>query len=155
MKLTVRIAGFKENDPGIQRMLDKKAELQEFCDEYESILKEQLPQYAIDGVLPVIQIVPDKKTMDGLRDFFKMISAGIFEKQPQFEWAVRKGAWPGKKVSCRFAGAIGVSFYVCGLPKEFPADQWKVFSEKLADFYWRWTDGCDDLPGLIYQLSDK
>ena len=155
MKLTVRIAGFKENDPSIQRMLGKKAELQEFCDEYESILKEQLPRYAIDGVLPAIQIVPDKKTIDVLRGFFKMISVGFFVNQPQFEWAVRKGAWPCKKVSCRFAGAIGVSFYVCGLPKEFPADQWKVFSEKLADFYCRWTDGCDDLPGLIYQLSDK
>ena len=25
MKLTVKIAGFKENDPNIQRMLDKKS----------------------------------------------------------------------------------------------------------------------------------
>ena len=38
-------------------MLDKKAELQAFCREYEDMLKEQLPQYAIDGVLPA---VPDR-----------------------------------------------------------------------------------------------
>ncbi len=151
MNLTVKIAGLNKDDPRYRLMLDKKAELQEFCDEYESILKEQLPQYAIDGVLPVIQIVPDKKTMDGLRGFFKMISTGIFEKQPQFEWALRKGAWPCKKVGCKDYTVI----YVCGIPKEFPADKWKVFSEKLGDFYCRWTDGCDDLPGLIYQLSDK
>ena len=61
MNLTVSIAGFKGNDPYGQHMLDKKAELQELCDEYESILKEQLPKYAIDGVLPAVQIVPDKK----------------------------------------------------------------------------------------------
>ena len=155
MKLIVKIAGLNKDDPRYRLMLDKKAELQEFCDEYESILKEQLPQYAIDGVLPVIQIVPDKKTMDGLRGFFKMISVGFFVNQPQFEWAVKNGALPCRKVSCRVAGSIGVSFYVCGLPKKFPADKWKVFSEKLADFYCRWTDRCDDLPGLIYQLSDK
>lgn len=155
MKLTVRIAGFKENDPGIQRMLDKKAELQEFCDEYESILKEQLPRYAIDGVLPTVQIVPDRKRMEMLKGFFKMISVGFFVNQPQFEWAVKNGALPCRKVSCRVAGSIGVSFYVCGLPKKFPADKWNALSKNIGEFYRRWTDGCDDLPGLIYQLSDK
>ena len=155
MKLTVRIAGFKENDPGIQRMLDKKAELQAICQGYEDMLKEQLPQYAIDGVLPAVQIVPDRKTMEMLKGFCKMISVGIFEKQPQFEWAVKNGALPCRKVSCRVAGSIGVSFYVCGLPKKFPADKWKVLSNSIGEFYRRWTDGCDDLPGLIYQLSDK
>ena len=93
--------------------------------------------------------------MEVLKGFFKMISAGIFEKQPQFEWAVKNGAWSCRKVSCRVAGAIGFSFYVCGLPKEFPADKWKVMSKSIGDFYCRWTDGCDILPGLIYQLSDK
>ena len=155
MKLTVSIAGFEEKDPSIQRMLDKKAELQELCDEYESILKDQLPKYAIDGVLPAVQIVPDKKTVDSLREFFKMISAEWFEKQPQFEWAVKNGAWPCRKVSFRVAGAVGFSFYVCGLPKEFPADRWKILSKSIGEFYRRWTDGCDILPGLIYQLSDK
>ena len=52
-------------------MLDKKAELQAFCREYEDMLKEQLPQYAIDGVLPAVQIVPDRKTMEVLKGFFK------------------------------------------------------------------------------------
>ncbi len=52
MKLIVKIAGLNKDDPRYRLMLDKKAELQEFCDEYESILKEPLPQYAIDGVLP-------------------------------------------------------------------------------------------------------
>ena len=65
MKLTVKIAGFKENDPNIQRMLDKKAELQAICQGYEDMLKEQLPQYTSDGVLPAVQIVPDRKTMEG------------------------------------------------------------------------------------------
>ena len=58
MKLIVKIAGLNKDDPRYRLMLDKKAELQEFCDEYESILKEPLPQYAIDGVLPTVQIVP-------------------------------------------------------------------------------------------------
>jgi len=155
MKLLVNIAGLNKNDPRSQRMLDKKAELQAFCREYEDMLKEQLPQYAIDGVLPAVQIVPDRKTMEVLKGFFKMISAGIFEKQPQFEWALKNGALPCRKVSCRVAGAIGVSFYVCGLPKKFPADKWKVLSKSIGEFYRRWTDGCDILPGLIYQLSDK
>ena len=44
MKLTVRIAGFEENDPYCQRMLDKKAELHDFCKGYEAMLKELLPQ---------------------------------------------------------------------------------------------------------------
>ena len=52
MKLIVKIAGLNKDDPRYRLMLDKKAELQEFCDEYESILKEPLPQYAIDGILP-------------------------------------------------------------------------------------------------------
>lgn len=154
MKLIVKIAGLNKDDPRYRLMLDKKAELQEFCDEYESILKEQLPQYAIDGVLPAVQIVPDRKTMEMLKGFCKMISVGIFEKQPQFEWAVKNGALPCRKVSCRVAGSIGVSFYVCGLPKEFPADQWKVFSEKLADFYCRWTEGSNARPGLICQMCE-
>ncbi len=155
MELTVKIAGFKENDPNIQRMLDKKAELQAICQGYEDMLKEQLPQYAIDGVLPAVQIVPDQKTMEVLKGFCKMISAGIFEKQPQFEWAVKNGALPCRKVSCRVAGAIGFSIYVCGFPKKFPADKWKELSKSISEFYIRWTDGCDILPGLIYQLGDK
>ena len=62
MKLIVNIAGVKEDDPRRQLMLDKKAELQEFCSAYENILKEQLPRYAVDGVLPAVQIVPDRKS---------------------------------------------------------------------------------------------
>ena len=155
MKLIVKIAGLNKDDPRYRLMLDKKAELQEFCDEYESILKEQLPRYAIDGVLPTVQIVPDRKRMEMLKGFFKMISVGFFVNQPQFEWAVKNGALPCRKVSCRVAGSIGVSFYVCGLPKKFPADKWNALSKNIGEFYRRWTDGCDDLPGLIYQLSDK
>ena len=132
-------------------MLDKKAELQAFCREYEDMLKEQLPQYAIDGVLPAVQIIPDKKTMLGLKGLFKMISAGIFENQPQFEWAVKNGALPCRK----FLYKDSKSLYVCGLPKKFPADKWKVLSKSIGDFYGRWTDGCDVLLGLIYQMSDK
>ena len=104
MKLIVKIAGLNKDDPRYRLMLDKKAELQEFCDEYESILKEQLPQYAIDGVLPAVQIVPDRQTMEMLKGFCKMISVGIFEKQPQFEWAVKNGALPctlHSRIYCR------------------------------------------------------
>ena len=77
MELTVKIAGFKENDPNIQRMLDKKAELQAICQGYEDMLKEQLPQYAIDGVLPAVQIVPDPKTMEVLKGLQSGIADAI------------------------------------------------------------------------------
>ena len=92
MKLTVRIAGFEENDPYCQLMLDKKAELHDFCKGYEAMLKELLPKYAIDGVLPAVLIVPDKKTVDGLKDFFKFITAEWFEKQPQLA-SLGKSLW--------------------------------------------------------------
>ena len=151
MKLIVNIAGVKEDDPRRQLMLDKKAELREFCGAYENILKKQLPQYAVDGVLPAVQIVPDRKTMEGLRGFFKCLLNGMFEKQPQFEWAVKKGVWPCRKVECGDCGVI----YVCGLPKEFPADQWSEFSKNLAGFYRRWTEADGIRPGLIYQFSGE
>ena len=151
MKRTVKIAGLKQNDLCRRIILDKKVELQKFCNEYENILKEQLPQYGIDGILPAVQIVPDRKTMEAGKGFFKMVLSGIFENQPPFAWAVKKGACPCKKVLYKDSKVL----YVCSLPKEFPADKWEILSKNIGDFYRRWTDGCDVRPGLIYQLSGK
>ena len=151
MKLVVNIAGIRNNDPRRQAMLEKKAGLQTFCDEYEIIMKELLPEYAIDGVMPAIQIVPDRKTMAALRGFVKMISVGMFKNQPQFEWAVKKGAWPCRKVVYGDSKIV----YVCGIPKEFPADRWRDLSKKIGEFYCRWTEGSDVRPGLIYLLRDE
>ena len=151
MKLVVNIAGLEKDDPRRQVMLEKKAGLHTFCDEYEIIMKELLPQYAIDGVMPAILIVPDRKTRDLLRNFFKMILVGMFKKQPHFEWAEKKGAWPCRKVVYGDSKII----YVGGIPKEFPADRWRDFSKKIGEFYCRWTEGTDVRPGLIYLLCDK
>jgi|GEM_PF-5411656 len=63
-------------------------------------------------------------------------------KQPQFEWAVKKGVWPCRKVL--YTDSEGL--YVCGLPKEFPPDRWRDLAKSIGGFYRRWTDGCDILP---------
>ena len=151
MKLVANIAGIRKDDPRRQDMLAKKAGLQAFCEEYETILCEVLPQYGVDGILPAVWIVPDRKTTNVLKEIFRMISVGIFERQPPFEWVVKTGAFPCRKVDCGDAEAI----YVCGLPKAFPADRRREFAKKLREFYSRWISGCDIRPGLVYQLRDE